>query len=912
MDSGTTAQHETGSRPDNGGARRTRFGIRGRLILLIVVLVAATALAVTEWIFQRFNNELIARKTQELSDETLLQGTRFNARIEELQADALFLAGTPPIQGIIRAHQAGGVDPRDGSSERQWRERLATIFERMIRVKRHYLQLRYIGIAGDGLEIVRVDRMGPGGSVQVTPQDQLQPKGDTGYFRHAILNKPGQVSLSRIDLNRERGVITEPVIPVIRASVPVYGDDGRLFGILVINQDIRTVFNTVLQVTDKGHVYYITDERGEYLYHPDAARTFRFEYGGSRRLQDDYPEFAGFYTAPGTQEITRVIRNPAGGTSVASLRKVDYDPSNRLRKIGIMALDDYATVTQVSRAVLNQSYLIISAMVLLAVSGGMLFARRLTRPILEMAAAARRYARGGGNLSLPQDDPGEAGILARAFADMIGEIDSRTRRLQEEVRERQRAETYATSLVNTAPDAVINIDQDGIIRTFNPAAVDLFGYRADEVVGRNVKMLMPPPYHDEHDGYLANYLRTGEKKIIGTGREVQGLRKDGSVLELELTVGESRLEEGSTFTGMIRDISVRKQAEASLRRYEAIVNSASDMIVFFDANRVIRAVNRTFLQALGRDRDQVEGFDPYDLDQELPMISVITRDLTKLQAGEEVGTSVVSYRRNMQTRHIDLSYTLHRDAAGALLGVILIGRDITEITQSQNELQRSNRELEQFAYVASHDLQEPLRSITSYTQLLERRYSDRLDDTAREFMDFVVDGAKRMQVLINDLLAFSRVNTSNRAFTTVDCNALLQRVLEDLSLALRESRAEVTVDPLPQVQGDETLLRQVFQNLVANAIKYRDPGRQCRVYVGAEREQNAWRFTVRDNGIGIDRDFYDRIFVIFQRLHGKKEYSGTGIGLALCKKIVERHDGRIWVQSEPGAGTEFMFTIADV
>lgn len=224
------------------------------------------------------------------------------------------------------------------------------------------------------------------------------------------------------------------------------------------------------------------------------------------------------------------------------------------------------------------------------------------------------------------------------------------------------------------------------------------------------------------------------------------------------------------------------------------------------------------------------------------------------------------------------------------------------------DLERSNKELEQFAYVASHDLQEPLRMVSSYTQLLARRYQDQLDQDAHDFITYAVDGAARMQRLINDLLGYSRVGTRGKPFGKTDCQRVLQETLANLRTAIDETDATVTHDPLPTVIADEPQLVQVLQNLVSNAIKFHGQAPPA-VHIGAERKNDEWVFSVRDNGIGIDPQYYERIFVIFQTLHSRDQYPGTGIGLALCKRIVERHGGRIWVESEPGRGSIFYFTI---
>ncbi|MEV5708358.1 ATP-binding protein [Actinoallomurus sp. NPDC052274] len=232
-----------------------------------------------------------------------------------------------------------------------------------------------------------------------------------------------------------------------------------------------------------------------------------------------------------------------------------------------------------------------------------------------------------------------------------------------------------------------------------------------------------------------------------------------------------------------------------------------------------------------------------------------------------------------------------------------------KLDEQTKELRRSNAELEQFAYVASHDLQEPLRKVASFCQMLERRYSDVLDDRGRQYIDFAVDGAKRMQSLINDLLNFSRVGRVNRDMTVVNCETVLAAAMDNLGLARSESDAGITWDSLPKVIGDATLLTQLLQNLIGNAIKFRSE-EPPRVRISAERDGDFWEFACSDNGIGIDAAYAERIFLIFQRLHPKDEYTGTGIGLALCKKIVEYHGGRIWLDTEPEQqGTTIRWTL---
>jgi PAS domain S-box-containing protein len=359
---------------------------------------------------------------------------------------------------------------------------------------------------------------------------------------------------------------------------------------------------------------------------------------------------------------------------------------------------------------------------------------------------------------------------------------------------------------------------------------------------------------------------------------------------------------------------VQKRTEEDVRRSEEyfrlLTDNAPDIISILEADRTIRYVSRSIEQVLGYKQEDLIGkhYSEFFHPDDLPDVMKTFDQLIK-----EPGFILFLQARR---RHKDGSWHIIEMMANNLIdnpainGVVVNSRDITERKKIELELKRSNEDLKQFASAASHDLQEPLRGIEGFMRILEKRYKGKLDEKADEYIDYVVDDVKRMQMLINDLLAYSRVSSTEKVFSTANCSVVLEQALNNLRSAIEESGAEVTYDLLPAVMGDEAQLSRLFQNLIGNAVKFRSR-EPLKVHISARREDGDWLFSIRDTGIGIDPQQAERIFVIFQRLHTRQEYPGTGVGLAICKRIVERHGGRIWVESEPGKGTTFYFTIPD-
>ncbi|MEK0446377.1 MAG: hypothetical protein RLZZ399_1698 [Verrucomicrobiota bacterium] len=470
--------------------------------------------------------------------------------------------------------------------------------------------------------------------------------------------------------------------------------------------------------------------------------------------------------------------------------------------------------------------------------------------------------------------------------------------------------------------AIIALTRDGRIATWNVGAESLYGYLASEILGLPFAQLFPP--EEATKGHPESDL---EKAHQEERCEINGwqIRKNGSRFFAHATLSVHWGEENSDgFTAVIRDVTEQKGAEAALTQerliLERILEGALSGYWDWRVQEGTEYLSPMFKRMFGYEDDEIPNTP------EAWQSIIFPEDLGKVREALQrhiTSRGSVPFSTEVRYRHKNGSivwvlctgYTLAWDKNGQPLHIVGCHVDISaqkrteeELKRTLAELERSNADLAQFAYIASHDLQEPLRGVAGCVSLLEKRYGAQLDAGAKELIQHAVSSASRMQTLINDLLAFSRVGTHGRPFEPTDCNAALKLALSNLGTALEETGAIISSDPLPSVWADPVQLTQLFQNLVGNGVKFCE-GRSPRVHVSARSEGGTWVFTVQDNGIGIDPQYWERIFVLFQRLHSRSEYSGTGIGLAICKRIVERHGGRIWVESEVGKGSTFFFTL---
>lgn len=713
--------------------------------------------------------------------------------------------------------------------------------------------------------------------------------------------------------------------PAMMASAPLRGEDGKLLGVLVGRLNLEEL-NTIIQRRSglrKTDDAFLVNTSNLFVTQPYLLRDPAVLLRGAH-----------------TQAVRQCLQTRSAGTLFAldylkqpSLITYRWLPDHEMCLIVKMSrAEALAPIQAFTRTTIWIALvtLMIASIVAMVLSGSML------RPILEMQTVVQRYGRGDRQVRLPETRSDELGALAhkfnrmavalaenefelRMYAETLEQrIQERTKELQESNAQLSRAQEIA-HLGSWELDLVYNrlIWSDEVYRIFGlqPQAFDATYEGFLEAVHPEDRAAVDAAYSES--------IQAGKNSYEIEHRVVR--HSTGEIRIVHEKCEHFRNAQGQIIrsAGMVHDITERKQAEEKVQRSEAMLRAILEQmpsgVTVRDAhsgelilsNHRSREILNTLVET-PHQFDHYRGFHadgtPYRND-EWPLSR-------SLATGEVVQTEEIYCMRSDETRIVlSISSAPVRDLQGQIVMGIGVFDDITERKHTEEELHRlleqlkySNAELEQFAYVASHDLQEPLRMVSSYMQLLARRYQGKLDPDADEFIGFAVDGAKRMQTLINDLLTFSRVGSRGKPLVHTSGEEALQEAISNLQIAIEESGASITHERLPQVKGDPTQLVQLFQNLLSNAIKFRglEPPR---IQVGVHQTESEWRFCVSDNGIGIDPKFADRIFVIFQRLHDRASYPGTGIGLAICKRIVQRHGGRIWVEAQPGMGATFYFTL---
>jgi len=890
---------DTGLSPPDAGRNAARGGVRGwlaglrrswslrdQLVSTMVALVLATSTLVGLTVYFTLESAIVPEGISQVKGNVSRLASLVARRTNGARQDIFAIAGSGAVQGFVRQAATGGTSEL-GVAPQVWRRLVEQLFVSEIFAKADYLQLRLIN--RDGHEVVRVDS-GPGrGPPVIVPPEDLQDKSSRDYVARTLAMPPGAAYVSPIEFNEEHGLIQRPLVPVLRVALPLTAPDGSPWGIIILNLSLRLAFDRVREARLADATMYVVNEEGEFLTHPEPRGKFSFALGDTLSTAAEPP---GLVEALGGLGAV----NPAG-KAVSVGRDIVGAAAVRLAGVTPVVVievlpDNMATALNAVRlsAVLSA---VLAA--LLAAGVAVIVARLTARPILAMTYGV---SIGGDESLLPTDSAGEVGVLARALSDYI------------------KRERWHGAILENSTEAILTTMPNGTITGWNPSAERLFRIPADAAIGLPAEAIVPPE--------RAMAFRSLLQRVIAGDRVKEELTltlggPDGEVTDISLRVSPVRTHSGVLMGASIvaRDVTDELAARETFR-LATEYSPVAQLLV--DRNGTILLVNAQLESCFGYPRGELIG-RPFDLLVPSPLRerhAQLVEHFLQMPQTRTMGADreVFGCRKDGISIPIEVGLTPVPSRGGLLVLAAIVDMSERRATKDAlerrtRELERSNADLTQFAYVASHDMQEPLRSVASFAQLLSDRYRGTLDTRADTYIDFVVDGAKRMQTLINDILAYSRIGSSADGQEPVAMSEVFDEVANQLrdSLAAYGGTIEIEGEP-PSVMGNRVQIVRLVQNLVSNAIKYRSE-EAPRIVVSFQKnvEQGMWQFAVADNGVGFDETYKHKIFLMFQRLNVEKAARGSGLGLAIAKRIVDQHGGSIWATSAPGKGSTFSFTL---
>lgn len=882
--------------------------------ILHSVFLVLIGSGVTAYLFySKTSSLLVDEALDDFSNAIIVEGNRLLANITAQREDVLFLSHVPPVQGLRRADKAGGYDEQGQSSREQWLQRLQSIFKHQLGSKPNILKLRYINASG--VEQVVVGRQG--NEFVVESKQGLQNKAQRSYVRDTLKLKQGEIYLSEINLNREHGKIVVPHQEVLRIATPVFDEQtNELIGMIALSTDIGNELRLIQKgIQIAGREVTITNDSGGYILHPDSSKTYGFDLGRRYRVQEDIPQMAKLFL-PGNQERKKILLpEQTGRSQVAVYTKLPIDPARPERFIAVGISEAYDSIvaehTQVLRNSLVWLFVLLTAGIILAIA----FSIRLTRPIKQISQVMDDYKHGrAGTAYLPLDLNDEVGQLARNFEAMTTEVEETRTKLEvmnrdlesmvdERTTQLQSSETRLRTILRTIGDGLITIDDKGLIDSFNPAAENMFAYKANEVIGQTVSILLPESERQMHEKYIAqSELNTA--RIINKTRDLEGRRKNGAIFPMELNVAPMQIDGHNGFVGILRDITERKQAEQALNRFKTTLDRTMDCVFMFEPESLkFFYVNAGAVEQVGYSNEELMNMRAFDIKPEFDEAQ-FRQLIAPMLAGEQTVANFETIHKHKDGHTVPVEILLqYIDPEGEPARFVAIVRDITE----RKKMDRMKNE---FVSTVSHELRTPLTSIRGALGLINGGAVGELPEAAQEMLKIAGNNTERLLLLINDILDIQKIESGQMVFRfqNLSLQTFLEQVVEENKAYGDEHGVHFEINRSvdgAQVFADRDRLMQVMANLLSNAAKFSPAGEM--VEISLAHHDDKLRISVTDHGQGIPEEFHEKLFDRFTQSDSSdsRKKGGTGLGLNISKIIIEKHGGEIGFISREGVGSTF-------
>jgi PAS domain S-box-containing protein len=872
-----------------------------RLIFAMVALVLLSGTIIGVFTYRNVEALVLPRALARIDADARLLALELEASVRGARADALGFRASDGIARIVQASLAS-AGSADRAALAELRARFAARLTGELAAKPNYAQFRVIGVADGGREIVRVDRSGPGGAIRVVPDAELQAKGDRDYVQRAIALPPGEVDVSPVELNQEQGVIETPRMPVIRASAAIHAPDGRLFGVVVINVDLRAAFARIRAGAPSDAMVYLVNERGDYLVHPDPSRAFGFEFGRPQRLQDDFPSIAGILMdVAQAPRMVRDLGHKEFGVAAAPVR---------LAQGPLVTLVEAAPYSRVMAAVIvvrNSSLLAGFLAILVAIALAIVLARSLTRPLVRMTEAVEAFGRGK-PMTVPADATGEFGTLSRAFARIASEMQDKSQALTREVAERRQ-------LFETSMDLILVVDPAGLFLRVNPSSFAILGYHTEEMIGHNAIEFI---YPDDLERTRSE-MRTARRGRLMRNFDCRYVHKNGHPVTLHWSGVWSEAAQRHFFIG--RDMTESRKAEEALRESErvarGIVDTALDAFIQMDEAGTIIEWNAQAEKTFGWSRDEVIGrslaatiIPPVYRARHAEGLAQFLRTGEGAILGQRF--EIEALARDAREFKVEIAVTALRRRSGYVFNGFI--RDLTDKIAAEAQLRQAQKmdAIGQLTGGVAHDFNNILTVITGTIEILSEGVTERPDLAAIARM--IDEAATRGASLTQQLLAFARRQPLEPR--RIDPNALIMEAASLLRPTLGE-HIEIEAmleDDTWHAVADPAQLSAALLNLAVNARDAMPNGGKLTLetdnvmldeaYAQANPDARPGPYVmvaVSDTGTGIPAALLEKVFEPF--FTTKQVGKGTGLGLSMVYGFVKQSGGHIKVYSEEGHGT---------
>ena len=896
----------------NTDLRKSSGSLSSGIAVVVALLLALVMLLVFIALLEQGRQRTIERIELTLDGSLMSAENQIRHDLARMRAEVRLLAQLPPIAGIGRAIAGGGYDAEGQSSQQLWLSRLADIFRAYAESDPNVRQVRLIGIADDGREIVRVERHGA--FVRRVPGEQLQSKIHRPYVRRTITMPPGQIFVSGIELNREQGRLDVPHWATMRVATPAVGPGDTVYGVVVINFDADRLLANLRMPDNDWATIFVADAKGDFVVHPDPAKRFGSESGARHRIEDEFPNLARAKALD-----TMQLNSSAGRQRYVAMHVLKFDPTAFDGSLTLFASADESRVVQEARTQVRQLVppLLVAAALILTLMFALL--RRQLSPLHVLVAAARDVAANGEHPPLPTGYGGEIGELVAAFDAMRGRLQRKQEDSQELENRLRESEAFANAIIRGSPSGIVVVGDNGLIIRSNLAAERMFGHSSEQMHGNPVEMLVPDAQRARHATLRRTFDAAEQARpMVQRFGKLHGQRSDGSPFPAEIALANLLIHDRRYVIATINDVTEQHQRQMRSDMLASIVEHSSDFIFICTPYLECLHLNPTACRVVGLEGEPTESYHLSHF--------MVAPDRSRL--GDEIAPCVAATGRwdgEVRMRHVDTGdpFDTHwqmfaiRETDGqtkalAVVAVALADQRARVAAEAASEA-KSN-----FLAHMSHEMRTPLNAVLSVGHLISRTT---LDPAQRRLIGQLERAGRHLAEMISDVLDLSKIE-AGKLIITAHPFALVE-LLQEIAGLMSVQAAEkgialgLDIDPtLPEeVVGDATRINQILGNLLSNAIKFTEHGRvELKAQVLELDESNVLiEFSVTDTGIGIEQKDIRRLFTPFTQadLGATRRFGGTGLGLAIVKRLAGAMGGEVGVDSEPGAGIHSFLQIEE-